>query len=173
MGQGHIQGPAIPALKGRPRVGIGCRFEEIGCQQGSQQARHQQGEQHRDGDGKTKLLEKLAGETAHERDRQEHHDDRQRGRQHGQADLVGADHRRVVRVFTRLHPLLDILYLDDGVIHQDADDQGQREQSDHVEAEVHPVHCRKCGYQRDRHGQRGDHRGPPVAQEQEHHQRCQ
>ncbi len=36
----------------------------------------------------------------------------------------------------RVHPLLDVLDLDDGVVDQDADHQGQGQQGDHVEAEA-------------------------------------
>ena len=42
-------------------------------------------------------MEELADDAAHEADRQEHGDDRERGREHRQADLVRAVERRLVR----------------------------------------------------------------------------
>ena len=73
----------------------------------------------------------------HERDRQEHRHERQRGREHRQADLLG----RETAAGNGLHLLLvdeaeDVLEHDDGVVDDDADRQREREQRDDVEREA-------------------------------------
>ncbi|MCY1237659.1 hypothetical protein D9M72_503650 [compost metagenome] len=66
--------------------------------------------------------------------------------------------------------LLDILDLDDGIVHKDADHQRQREQRDHVEAETQQRHDREGRHKRNGHRDRRNGRGTPVAQENEHHE---
>ncbi len=64
----------------------------------------------------------------------------------------------------------DVLHLDDGVVHQDADHQRHGQQRHHVDGETHVMHADegRNGRQRQRHGR--DHGGAEVAQEQPDHQ---
>ena len=62
------------------------------------------------------------------------------------------------------------LHHHDRVVHHDADGQHQGEQRDQVDGQPEELHHEEGADQRHRHGQDGDQRGTPVAQEQEHHQ---
>ena len=68
---------------------------------------------------------------------------------------------------------LDVLDLDDGVVHQDADHQGQRQQRDAVQRVAEPGHDREGGQDGQRQRDRRHQRGPPAAQEQEDDQHGQ
>jgi hypothetical protein len=58
---------------------------------------------------------------AHEGDGDEHRDDRERGGEHGEADLVGAFLRRAVVILPHRDVPHDVLAHDDRVIDQQAD----------------------------------------------------
>ena len=88
-------------------------------------------------------MEELADDAAHEADRQEHRDDRQRGGQHRQADLLRAVERRVVGGLAHLHMAHDVLAHHDRVVDQQADAQRQRHQRDHVDREAEHVMNKK------------------------------
>ena len=61
------------------------------------------------------------------------------GRHHRQADLVRRVDRRLVAALAHAHVAHDVLDLDDGIVHQHAGDQRQRQQGDLVEREAHPA----------------------------------
>ena len=63
----------------------------------------------------------------------------------------------------------DVLDLHDRVIHQHARHQTERQQRQEIEVEPQKIHEPEGGDGGQRDGQRGNQRGPPVAQEQEHH----
>ena len=168
----HVQDAPIERRKLRALFGR-LRHEEIGRHQRRQQARHQQREQHRDRYREAELAEELAGNARHEDDREEHRGDGEGRRHDGKADLVGALDGGVVGTQATVHALLDVLDLDDGVVDQDADHQGQPQQRHHVQAEPQHAHEEEGRDQRHRHGDGGDQRRAPVAQEDEHDQRRQ
>jgi hypothetical protein len=64
---------------------------------------------------------------------------------------------------------LDVLQHHDGVVHHEADRQGQRHEREVVQAVAEQVHHRKGPDQRQRKRQTGDHGGPEIPQEQEDH----
>ncbi len=146
------------------------RLQEIGGEQRGQEPRHHQGEDHRHGDRQAELLEELAGDAGDEGHRREHHDDGHGRGHHREPDGIGPDHGGSIGTGAGLHPLLDVLDLDDGVVDQDADHQRQGQKGDDVQAEAHGADHREGRQQRQGHGQGGDQGGAPVAQEQEHHQ---
>ena len=123
--------------------------------------------EHGDGDGQAELLEVLPGDAAHEADRREHGDDGERDGDDREADLVGGLERGAVGRFAHPHVADDVLDLDDGVVDQDAGDEGDGEQADEVEREAHRVHRPEGRDDRQRQGDGGDQRGAPVAQEDE------
>jgi hypothetical protein len=88
---------------------------------------------------------------------------------HREADLVGRLECRPVGRFPHPHVPDDVLDLDDGVVDQDAGDDGDGEKADEVEREAHGLH----GPERRHHGERqGDgryDRCPQVAKEDEDH----
>ena len=143
-------------------------LEQIGGHQRRDQARDQQRGDHRGGNGEPELLEILAGDAAHEAHWREHRDDGAGDRDDSQADLVGRLDCRLVRAFAHSHVPDDVLDLDDGVVHQDAGDEGDGEQADEVEREAHRLHEgeRRDDGERQRDG--GQHRRAPVTQEQQH-----
>ena len=63
------------------------------------------------------------GDAAHERDRDEHGADRERGRDDGETDLDGGIHRRFLRLLAHAQVAHDVLDLDDRIVDQDADDE--------------------------------------------------
>src|SRR5690606_40872663 len=103
----------------------------------------------------------------HEGGGQEHHHQGQGGGDHRQGDLR---HRVGGGLFHRFaHPRVadDVLDLDDGIVHQDPDDQGQGQQGDGVEGESQPVHGGEGGNDRQRQRRGGEQRRPPVPQEEQ------
>ena len=134
---------------------------EVGGQQRRDEPRHQQREEHREGDDQAELLEVLPGDAAHEAHRHEHGDDGQGDGDDGEADLVGGLQRGAIGRLAHAHVAHDVLDLDDGVVDQDAGDDGDGEQADEVEREAGCVdrpECRDDG-QRQRDG--GDQRRAP------------
>ena len=77
-------------------------------------------------DGEAERLEELAGNAGHQRDRQEHRDDRHGRCKHREADFVGSVERGLIGGFAHAHVAHDILDLDDGIVDQDAGDQAHR-----------------------------------------------
>jgi hypothetical protein len=88
----------------------------------------------------------------------------------GEADLVGRVDGRAVGRLAHADVALDVLDLDDGVVHEDARSERDREERDEVEREAQEVHDPEGGNGRQgqRHG--GDEGRAPVPQEQEHHE---
>jgi hypothetical protein len=87
--------PAVEAVDGArdrvaPLVRLDLRVGPVGREHRVERERHEQRHEHRRRDGQRERLEPLAGEAAHEADRHEHGHDREGGRRHGEADLVGA-----------------------------------------------------------------------------------
>ena len=87
-------------------------------------------------DGEAERLEELAGDAGHQRDRQEHGDDRHGRCKHRQADLVGGIDRRLIARFAHAHVAHDILDLDDRVVDENARDQAHRQQRQEVEGDA-------------------------------------
>ena len=67
----------------------------------------------------------------------------------------------------------DVLDLDDGIVDQDAGDDGDAEQAHQIEREAEHVHRPEGRHDRERQRDGGDDGGADVAQEQEHHQHGQ
>ena len=67
----------------------------------------------------------------------------------------------------------DVLDLDDGIVHQHADHQRQRQQRDRIDRKTQIMHYRKRRNHRQRQGRRGDKGRAPVAQKYEYHQHRQ
>ena len=147
--------------------------QEVGRHHGCQHARHHQRGKHRQRCRPAKLLEKLAGNAAHEGGWQEHGNQREGGGNHGQADLVGCFHRRLVRRLAHAQMAHDVLHFNDRIVHQNPHHQGERQQRHHVDGETHLVHADEGGNGRHRQRHRRHQRGAPLAQEQPHHQHRQ
>ena len=59
----------------------------------------------------------------------------------GEADLVGGLEGGAVGALAHAHVAHDVLDLDDGVVDQDARDDGDGEQADEIEREARDVHA--------------------------------
>ncbi len=140
---------------------------EVGGEQRRDEARHQQREEHGEGDHQAELLEVLPGDAAHEAHRHEHGDDGQRDGDDGEADLVGGFQRRAIGALAHAHVAHDVLDLDDGVVHQDAGDDGDGEQADEVEREARGIERPERRNDGERQGDGRDDGGAQVAQEDE------
>ena len=104
----------------------------------------------------------------------EDRDQRQRRRQHGQADFARGLHGRgeLVDVLL-LDEAIDVLQHDDRVVDDDADRQRQREHRHGVQREAHVPHQPERGDDRRRNRDRRDDRRAQVGEEQQHDERGQ
>ena len=150
-------------------MGIGVALHDVGCHHGREHAGHHQRGKHRQRRRPAKLLEELARNAAHEGRGQKHRNQCEGGGNHGQPDFVCRLHRGLERGFAHAQVALDVFHLHDGIIHQNADHQRQRQQRHHVDGKAQVMHADegRNGRQRQRH--RRHEGGPPVAQKQPHH----
>ena len=146
---------------------------QIGRHHGGDQARHQQAEQHGNGDRQAKLAEILAGDAGHERHRHKDGDDGEGGGNDGEADFIGSLDRRAVRRFAHADVSGDIFYFNNRIIDEDTRRKGDGEKADQVQRKAKHIHHPERGHGRQRQGDGGDQRGAPVFQERQHHQNGQ
>jgi hypothetical protein len=113
---------------------------------------------------------KLSGVAGHEGERQEHRHQGGGGGDHREADLArpveGGEERRLAL----LDAAMDVLDLDDGVVHHDADGEHHGEERQHVDGGAEEGDHHVGGDHRDRDRDDGDERRAPVAQEDQDHQ---
>ena len=109
------------------------------------------------------------GDAAHEQHGDERGDERHADRNHREADLPGADERRLHRPHALLDVAVDVLDHDDGVVDDEADSDGEGHQRQVVDRVAERPHGGAGAGQRQRHGDaRGDGRRH-APQEDEHH----
>ena len=112
----------------------------------------------------------MARDTRHQRDRQEHGDDRRRRCKHGESDLVGGIERGLIARLAHAHVPDDVLDLNNRVIDKDARDQAHRHRRHEVERDAQHAHEPEggdCGHW-DSEG--GNDRGANVAKKEEDHE---
>ena len=144
----------------------------LGLQEDRRQGRAQsQGIERRDdrrrSNRERELAKELPGDPGDEGARDKHGRQYQSNRDHRRRNLVhGPD-----RGGARPHPLFDVMLDrfddDDRVVDHDPDRQHQAEQGQVIDAEAHRQHDGERTDDRHRHGDQGNHRRPPVLQEQE------
>ena len=112
-------------------------------------------------------------DAVHEQQRDERRDQRHADGDDGEADLPRADERGLHRPHAALDVAVDVLDHDDGVVDDEADDDGERHQREIVDREAERPHGRAGAGERQRHGDAGreGRRRPP--QEDEDHQHDQ
>jgi hypothetical protein len=120
-----------------------------------QRQRHDGRNDDGDGERQCELAEHAADKAGHEQQRNEHGDQRQRQRDHGEADFLGAAQRRLQRRFALLDVTDDVLEHHDGVVDHEAGADGQRHQRQIVERKP-AAHDRECGDDRERQADAGD-----------------
>ena len=116
------------------------------------------------------MTEELPRNAADKRPGHEHRHDGQGGRHHRKPDLVCGFERRDIGLLAHAHMAHDVLDLDDGVVHQNADNQRQPQHDDVVEGEARDLHDQEGRKDRKRHSRGGDQGGAGVAQEPPHHE---
>jgi hypothetical protein len=79
--------------------------------------------------------------------------------------VVAVTARAISETASSVASLIDVLDLDDCVIHENAHDHGQREQGDSVERIAQPGHRGECGKDGKGQGSGRNERSPPVPQE--------
>jgi hypothetical protein len=119
-----------------------------GGQRDQQRDHHRRRQRHRE------LAEQPAHLAAHEQQRDEHGDQRQADRQHGEADLARAAQRRLEAVHALLDVARGVLQHHDGVVHHEAGGHRQRHQRQVVEREAQHPHHAEGAQQRDDGGHR-------------------
>ena len=168
-----------------PRVGPGLRVVPAGvssigvhlrAHQVFEQERHQREGKHkargkRHDHRQRKRREEILGRSRQQEHRHEHQADRQ-GREHGRnGDLARAAQDRVLQGLAQADMALDVLDDDRPVVHEDAD--RQRETAKRHGVERLPEHVEREHGRDDRKRDRRQNNDcqPPIAQEQEDHQR--
>ena len=150
------------------------RLHHGGAERRGQDQGHQDRQRHRRHDGDGELAIDHAGRTAKEGHRQEHRRQHQADADQGAGDFLHRFQRRVIRTeLFLMHDALDVFDHDNRVVHQQADDQHEREQRQRVYRVAEHGQDAEGAQQHDRHGNGGDQRGAPVLQEQVHHQHHQ
>ena len=163
---------AIEAALGHPvepSVLLALRLEQVGAHHRRERPRDHQRENERHAHRHRELAEQQSDIAAHQEQRNEHGDERERDRHDGEADLAGPLHRRVVRREALLHMPHDVLDLDDGVVDHETDRDRQGHQREVVETVAHFVEHREGADQRQRHGDGRDNGRPETTQEYEDH----
>ena len=130
----------------------------------------EQADQHAGHHRQPERPEPFTAHAGHEGHRDEHGDDRKRGRRHRQPDLGGAVQCGGTAVSAALHVTNDVLAHHDRIVDQHADGQAQAQQAHEVERETAQPHrdegCNHAGRQR----QRGDQGRTPRVQEHVDHE---
>ena len=99
------------------------RIVPAGRQHRVEREADEQRDEHGRGDGDAEFVKELADHARHERDGNEHRDDRERRRHDGEPDLGRAVTRRLEVILAALHVPHDVLAHDDRIVDQHADRQ--------------------------------------------------
>jgi hypothetical protein len=142
------------------------RLQESRTQHRRQGQRHDARDQDGEGDDQAELVEHAADNAAHEQHRNEHGDQRQRHRDDGETDFLGALEGGLHRLLARLDVAHDVLEHDDGVVDHEAHGERQRQQGDVVDRMAADIHAGKSADDRDRQRDGRDQRRPEAAQEE-------
>ena len=118
-----------------------------------------------------KLLVKLPADARDKRRRHKHAHQGQRRGDQGPRDLTHRLPRGLPRGEPLREPPLDVLHHHNRVVDDDADRQHEAKQREVVEGEAEAGHHRERADERNRHSEHWDQRGPPVLQEDQHHEK--
>ena len=115
-------------------------------------------------------MEQPPDNIAHEQQRDQHGDERERQRDKREADLRSTFERRLQRRIALLPVARDIFQHHDGIIDDEARRDRQRHQRQDIERIAGQIHHAKRPDERQRHGNARDDRGGDVAQKQKRHE---
>ena len=156
-----------------PSVLLLFRLEQVCAHHRRERPRDHQRENERHAHRYREFAEQQSDIAAHQEQRNEHGDQRERDRHHGEADLAGPLHRRIVRRHAIFYMACNVLDLDDGVVDHKSNRDRQGHQRKIVETVPHSVEHREGADQRQRHGDGRDYGRPEITQEYEDHHHYQ
>ena len=146
------------------------RLQQCRAQGGRQDQRHGDRQHHRRHNGDRELAIDHARRSAKEGHRQEHSGQHQRDTDQRASDFAHGFLGRFLRAKTFFaHDALDVFDDDNGVVHQKADGEHQREHGECVDRIAEGFQHAERAQQHHRHSDGGNERGAPVLQEHEHH----
>ena len=172
-GQGGVEGTLKAAHHDTGALHVRLIFQKAAGQHGHQGQRHKRRHHNRQAHHHRKLVEQQADHAGHEKDGNEHRDQRHRDRNNGEAHFARTAQGRLKRVLTLFHVADDVLQHHNGIVHHQADSEGQAQKRDVVEAVVQaPKQCHRTNQ---RHGQRqgrndGSHKTAQKQKDHQHHQ---
>ena len=149
------------------------RGQEAAAQHGRQAQRHEARDEDGDHDGDGEFVEQAPQDAAHEQDGYEHRRQREGHREDGKADFARSLEGRLHAAFAHLHVAHDVFEHHDGVVHHEADGEGEGHQREIVQRVAQQEHGGEGPDDGEGQGQAGDEGCREVAQEQEddeHHQ---
>ncbi len=150
-----------------PRLEPACRHHRDECQRDDRRNQDRDRQRHRE------LAKEAPDDVAHEQQRDQHGNERDRQRNDREADLRRARQRRAHRRLAVLDVARDVLDHHDRVVDDEAGRDRQRHQAQVVQAVAEQVHEPEAADQRDRHGDARDHRRARAAEKREDHQHDQ
>ena len=160
-GEERFERAGNPALLRMPR-----NRQQFRAQHGGERQRHDHRDQNRDGDGHGEFSEQEPDHAAHQEERDEHRDQRNRDRQDGEADLAGAVERGLQWRRAAFHMPDDVLDHDDGVVDDEAHRDRESHQGQIVETVAQDIHHREGSDDGNRHGNRRNDGRPKFSEEE-------
>ena len=162
----------VEPAEGSPGLPLGP--EEQRAERRAQREGGQSRDEDRGRDGEGEVPVELAGDAPQEGHGDEHRREDERDRDDRALHLVHGAERGVPRshptlVDVGLHGLGD----HDGVVHDETDGEDESEERGHVDAEPEHHEGGERADHRDGHGQERDESGPPILEEDEHHEQHQ
>ena len=141
--------------------------QQFGRQHRGDGQRSEGRDDHRARDHHAEFAEQAAGHALHEDDREEHGDQRDRRRDDGEEDLLGAFDAGLLGRHAAFDADVDVLGHHDGIVDHQPDREHHGQHRQHVDREPGDVHQEERADERDRDHDARDERHAPVAQEEE------
>ena len=141
--------------------------EQLGGEHRRDGERREGRDQHGARDDEAELAEQAPGRALHEDDREEDGDQRDRGRDHGEEDLLRSVDTRLEGGHAAFDADVDVLGHHDGIVYHKADREHHGQHREDVDREAGQVHQEEGADERDRDDDARDERHAPVAEEEE------
>ena len=150
------------------------RLEQAGAEDRRQDQRHEHRQEHGGDDGHGELAVDDAGGTGEERHGAEHGREHEPDADQRARDLLHGLGRGLPGGQSLLgHDPLHVFHDHDGVVHEQSDGKNHGKHREHVDGETENSQNGKCSQEDDRHGNRGNQRGPNVPEKEPHDQEDQ
>ena len=146
----------------RRRRALDRRRQQVPRDRGHQRPRQEVGREHREDHRLRQRDEQVAGDPAQQEHRQEHDADAQRGHEGGHGDLLGAVQNGLEDRLAQVQIAVDVLDLHGGVVHEDADGEGEAAERHDVDGLAQQAERDDRRQDRERNGDGDDDRAPPA-----------